>query len=106
MLSRDEILARKVGKGKVELPSGGEVAIRAITRDEVYAAEEIDKEHGRAERDNFIVSKAMTDPVMSRQDVAEWGASGSAGDITAVLERVSELSGLSEGARKRSVRNV
>lgn len=100
MLSREEILARKTGRKTVQLPDGGEVSIRALTRDEVYKAEE---QKSRGDRDNFIVSKALLDPKLSAEDVAAWGENGAAGDITVILEAVAELSGLKQGADKSSV---
>lgn len=103
MLTRDEILARKTGRGKATLPDGSEVQLRAMTRDEVYEAEEVDTKQGRAARDNFIISLALIEPKLSCADVAAWGANGGAGDLTCILERVAELSGLKQGADKSSV---
>lgn len=100
MLTREEILSRKTGKGKCVLPDGSEVEVRALTRDEVYQSEKVDNEQGRAGRDNFIISTAMTNPKLSPDDVALMGAEGDAGDTTAILERIAELSGLKQGADK------
>jgi hypothetical protein len=100
MLTRDEILARKLGKGVAKLPGGGEVAVRALTRDEVLQAE---GQKSSADRSNFIVSIGMTDPKLSLEDVAAWAATGEAGDLVAVSERIAELSGLKQGADKSGV---
>lgn len=103
MLTREEILARKVGRGVATLPDGSQVAVRGLTRDEVVQAGEQDS---TAERDNYIVHKGMTDPVLSLEDVRAWGASGEAGDITSISERIAELSGLKAGADKSGVSGV
>jgi hypothetical protein len=102
MLTRDEILARKTGKGKCTLPDGSEVEVRGLTRDEVYKTEKFDTDadDGRAARDNYIISTGMVNPKLSPEDVASMGANGNAGDITYILERISELSGLRQGADK------
>jgi hypothetical protein len=100
MLSRTEILARKVGKGTAELPSGGEVAIRALTRDEALKVNELDT---TADRENMIIHLGMTDPKLSLEDVAAWAVEGSAGDLAAISNAVGRLSGMVEGAGKSSV---
>jgi hypothetical protein len=100
-LTREQILARKVGHGVAELPGGGTVAIRALTRDEVLEMQQLEGA-SLADRDNFLCSKGMTDPVMSVEDVAAWAAAGAAGDIVAITEAVARLSGLAEGAGKSS----
>lgn len=96
-LTREQILARKIGKGKATLPDGSTVAIRSLSRDEVLEAQEMPS---LADRDNFIVAKGMTDPEMSVEDVAAWASAGSAGDLTAVTDAIAELSGLKQGAGK------
>lgn len=96
-LTREQILARKTGKGKATLPDGSTVAIRALTRDEVLRFQGVDD---AVERDNLAVSMAMTDPAMSVDDVAAWSAAGAAGDIVAIIDAVQELSGLKQGAGK------
>jgi hypothetical protein len=103
MLTRDEILSRKTGKGKATLPDGSQVGVRALTRDEILASQELDS---LAEKDNFIVATGLTDPKMSIEDVAAWAASGDAGDLVAVSDRIAELSGLKQGADKSGVRQV
>jgi hypothetical protein len=100
MLTRAEILARKVGKGKAELPSGGEVAIRALTRDEALQLNELDT---IADRDNMIIHLGMTDPKLSLEDVKAWAAEGSAGDLAEVSNAIGLLSGMVEGAGKSGV---
>ena len=99
-LTREQILARKTGKGKATLPDGSTVAIRALTRDEVLASQKLDT---LAEKDNFIVAAAVTDPKLSIEDVAAWAAGSDAGDLVAVSDAIAELSGLKEGAGKSGV---
>lgn len=99
-LTREQILARKTGRGKATMPDGSVVAIRAMTRDEVITMQEMEDV---ADRDNFIISTGMTDPKLSVEDVAAWAAGGDAGDLVAVSDAVAELSGLKQGAGKSSV---
>lgn len=103
MLTREEILSRKTGKGKATLPDGSQVAVRALTRDEILASQELSSLAGK---DNFIVATGLTDPQMSVEDVAVWAANGDAGDLVAVSDRIAELSGLKKGADKSGVPEV
>lgn len=100
-LTREQILARKTGKGTAALPDGSTVAIRALTRDEVLQTQENGRSLGDA--DNFIISCGMTDPKLSEEDVAEWAKHAGAGDLVAVSDAIAVLSGLKEGAGKSGV---
>jgi hypothetical protein len=99
MLTREEILARKTGRGKATLPDGSEVEVRALTRDEVLATQNLDTAAG----DTYIIATGMTNPKLSVEDVAAWAASADAGDLVAVSDRIAELSGLKKGAEKSGV---
>lgn len=101
-LTREQILARKTGRGTATLPDGSTVAIRALTRDEVLAGQEL----SLADRDNYIIATGMTDPQLSVEDVAAWAASGDAGDLVAVSDAIAVLSGLKEGAGKEATKSA
>lgn len=100
MLTRDEILARKTGRGTATLPDGSEVAIRALTRDEMLTVNELPT---TADKDNFIISAGMTDPKLSVEDVAAWAAAADAGDLVEVSDAIAVLSKLKQGADKSNV---
>lgn len=99
-LTRDEILARKTGKGTATLPDGSTVGIRGLTRDEVLA---LDDKSNLTDRDNSIIATGMTAPKMTEEEVAAWGASGDAGDLVAVSEQIAKLSGLLHGAARAAM---
>uniref|UniRef100_A8LZY8 Uncharacterized protein n=1 Tax=Salinispora arenicola (strain CNS-205) TaxID=391037 RepID=A8LZY8_SALAI len=99
-LTRDEILARKTGKGIATLPDGSTVGIRSLTRNEILVSND---KATLTDRDNFIIATGMTSPRMTEEDVAAWGASGDAGDLVAVSEQIAKLSGLLSGADKEAM---
>lgn len=103
-LTREQILARKTGRGKATLPDGSTVGIRALTRDEVLEMNDLDL--GHTDRSNFIIARGMTDPEMSIADVAAWGAEADAGDLTVVSEAIAQLSGLTPGAGKEAYKST
>lgn len=99
-LTRDEILARKTGKGIATLPDGSTVGIRSLTRNEILASNDMPT---LTDRDNFIIATGMTAPRMTEEEVAAWGASGDAGDLVAVSEQIAKLSGLLDRADKEAM---
>lgn len=102
-LTREQILARKLGKGVATLPDGSTVAIRSLTRDEVLEMQDGDRT--RAERDNFIVSRGVLTPQLSEDDVAAWAAGAAAGDLVAVSDQIADLSGLKPAAGKEATKS-
>lgn len=102
MLTREQILARKTGRGTVTLSDGGMVAVRALTRDEVLEMRELET---TAERDNYLLATAITDPQLSVEDVAAWAASDTAGDLARVSQEIASVSRMTDdsgkGATKR-----
>lgn len=102
MLTREQILARKTGKGTVTLSDGGQVAIRALTRDEALEVQRIED---LGDKDNFVIVTGMTDPKLSLEDVAAWAANDAAGDLAAVSEGIAELSGMTAKAGKAATKS-
>ena len=100
-LTREQILARKVaGKTETFELGDGHVVIRGLTRNEALMVREAET---LADKDNLVISLGLVDPVMSPEDVAAWGESDDAGTLSAISERIGELSGMSEGAGKSRV---
>ena len=102
-LTREEILARKTGRGKVILQDGSSVAIRALTRDEAITMQEMTD---LAAADNFCISTAMTDPKLSADDVAAWAAQGDAGDLAQISEAIAVLSKMKRGSAKEATKST
>jgi hypothetical protein len=99
-LTREQILARKTGQGPCTLPDGSTVQIRGLTQKEVLEGQQIEDLN---ERTCFYVSKGLTDPALSYEDVLAWSESADAGDLTKISEDLQVLSRLTEGAGKSGV---
>lgn len=102
VLTREQILARKIGGKTEEWPIGddGVVIIRGLTRDEALAVREADT---LADKDNLLISLGMVDPKMTPEDVAAWALDDEAGVLAGISTRIGELSGMAEGAGKSGV---
>ena len=101
MLTREQILARKLGKGVATLPDGSTVQVRALSRDEVLESQDLVTTRAK---DNFIIATGMTNPRLTVDEVASWAASSDAGDLVAVSNAIAVISGLAPDSAKRAVK--
>ena len=97
MLTREEILAKAVGHEVVDLPSGGQVKVRGLTRDEALQVQEA---NGTAARDNTTIALGLVEPALSVEEVATWAKTAPAADSIEISRAIARLSGMVEGAGK------
>lgn len=102
----DKALLKKarLAEEDVELPGVGVIRVRALSRAEALRVTDTEMPVTRMEQ--LLLSMAMVDPEMSEQDVAEWQAAASAGELEPVTEVIKRLSGLAEKAAKSGVPGV
>lgn len=84
----------KTGTGTATLPDGGEVKVRALTRDEVMHVKAL---RDVLDKEIYIVATGMTSPELSEEDVTRWADKAPSGDMGAVLRAIAELSGVMGG---------
>ncbi|MDQ1700685.1 MAG: hypothetical protein QOG34_2548 [Frankiaceae bacterium] len=103
VLTRDEILARKVGHGEITIEDFGTVKIRALTMLEAVQVRELE---GRVDQVYLIIALGLVEPAMSVADVELWGAQDSAGPLNAIADGIAVVSGMSEGAGKDAYKST
>lgn len=102
-LDREQLKSRKAGETEdVTLAGGGTVRVRGLNRAQVKQAR-ADAEGDDDVTENHLIAAAMVAPEMTPADVAEWLDEAPAGDAVAVMEVVSRLSNMGEGAQKSRV---
>lgn len=84
----------------VELGKVGWVRVRALTRDEVAAAQQKGERGGWPATERAMVAMGMINPSLTEAKVGRWQMTGLAGEIERAGNKISELSGLTEGAEK------
>ena len=95
-MDKAKLLAkRELGYRDVEVDVGT-VRVRALTRTEVVQCRD---KTGKT-IDVELIALGMTDPELTKDEAGEWLSTAPAGDYVKVLQAISELSGLSEGADK------
>lgn len=105
MLSREEILAKRLKERVVEIPGVGQVKVRALTRDQVVKIRS-DGEMDIAEMEQKLITAGLVEPQLSAEDVKAWYEGSPAGELSPVSEAITELSGLSVTAAKSDVPSV
>jgi hypothetical protein len=101
-LTREQILNRKLGRETVELPGGGSVLVRGLTRKEAIAVQE---QKTTEDRDNVMISCGMVQPTMSVDDVQAWADTDAAGTMNVVSEAIARLSGMLEDSGKEAYKS-
>lgn len=79
-----------------EIPGRGTVRIRTMTREELHSLR--DKDTGVAERK--VLAACVVDPQLTEDEVLLWQQASSAGELSDLVEKIMEISGLAEGASK------
>jgi hypothetical protein len=102
-LTREQILARKVGQGVVTLHDGSTVLVRGCTRKEAQRIQ--DQEEGEP-RDAMMISLGMVDPELSHAEVLDWFATAPNGDLLEITRAIMEMSGMGPGQGKEATKSV
>lgn len=90
---------------RVEVAGVGEITVRGLTRYEVMLMRKAtDSENIEGSRalvlEQKLLSMAMVEPAMSEEDVKQWQKISLAGELQPVVQRVQELSGMTDDATK------
>ena len=94
-------------EAEVEIPGKGTIRVRAMTRAEVLkirsaVKDEADAIKRQAEIERKMLAVAVVEPDLTEDDVRRWQEASAAGEIDLVSDKVTELSGMGEGADKEA----
>lgn len=103
-MDKDQLFKPRLAEREVEIDAGT-VRVRALSRQEVLDMRELDAKD-LARVDQVILAKAMVDPKITEEEVAQWQAAAAAGEIETVIDAISEISGLTELASKNAYKSV
>lgn len=100
-MDRELLKKPRLREEEIELEDVGTIRVRALNRAEVLKINNVKMPIVKMEQ--LLLSMAMVDPTMSKEDIEEWQSAGGAGEIEKVTEVVQRLSGLVKGADKSDV---
>ena len=104
IVDKSKLLARRVAEDTVEIEGLGEVAVRGVTRYELLSAGKgVNEEKVPDLIERRMLVAGVVEPELTMAEAEEWQKSAVAGEIGKVLQRIRELSALTEGAPKSSV---
>lgn len=106
MIDREALLKSRLGERIVPLPGVGEVRIRSLSGQEVAQIPERKEREGSDATEEFVLVRAVIDPILTPADVRAWREAAPHAEILAVLSEIFDLSGLGDDAVKEAVKRV
>lgn len=104
IVDKSKLLARRIAEDTVEIEGLGEVAVRGVSRFELLSAGKgVNEEKVPDLIERRMIVAGMVDPQLTMAEAEEWQKGSGAGEIGKVLQKIRELSALTEGAPKSSV---
>lgn len=89
----------RLAEAEVELPGIGTVRVRALSRQEAL---DVQKMNGVAAIERKMIAMALVEPKLTQAEVGQWQDASPAGELEPVTNKISELSGMTEGAAKEA----
>lgn len=102
-LDKAALFAPRLDEEEVEVGALGTIRIRSLSRSEVLAFRNR-KVEDAAEMERVLISTALVEPVLTEDEVGQWQAASSAGELEPVTQAISRLSGLDTAAAKEAVK--
>lgn len=96
---KDLLFKPRLPEADVEVPGIGTVRVRALSRAEAMLVRKAD---GTAAVERKMLALALVDPVLTESEVGRWQKASIAGELEPVTDKVSELSGMTQGAAKEA----
>lgn len=98
----EHLFKPRLPEEELDLPGVGVIRIRGLNRDEVLA---VGKLTDVGERDRHLIAIGMVDPRLSVQQVRQWGAAATGGELERVSRAIAGLSGMLEDSAKSSYKS-
>jgi len=86
---------------EVPIPGVGTVTVRGLSRFEARLVQGVENE---AAAERKLLALGLVDPKITEDDAARWQKVSDATELEAVTDKITELSGLKEGAAKEAVK--
>lgn len=94
------LLKPRLAEAEVDIEGVGTVRVRALNRGEAMSVQAVETLEAKERR---IVALGMVSPKLTEAEVGKWQRNAPAGELEPVTQRISELSGLADGAAKKAV---
>ena len=99
---KELLFKSRLPEDDVEIDGVGTVRVRGLSREEALRVSKFAGDVVAIER--YIVSTALLDPVLTEDEVAMWQKASPGGELEPITDKISQLSGMNEGAAKETYR--
>lgn len=104
-LTKEEILARQLGREVVDIGAGQTVTVRGMTRAEAATLRDLDQDDVIA-LEARCIAMTLVEPVMTEAEVRQWLEVEGADVVQLVVDAVNRLSGRADGQAKGYTKSV
>lgn len=102
---KKKLFTPRLPEADVEVPGVGTFRVRALNRAEVMAFQKMAADGADAASvERRLLSIALVDPKLTEDEVGQWQEASLAGELEPITDKVTELSGLDDGAAKEAVK--
>jgi len=98
-VDKEALFTPRIEQDKVELPGVGTVIVRGLTRWELLTAGKV-ADKGPLYMERAMLAFAMVDPKLTEDEVARWQKASPGAEMMPVIQKINELSGVTQGASK------
>ncbi len=104
-LTRDQLLARKLGRETVELAPGEEVVVRGMTRGEAAGMRALDQDDVIG-LEAYALSICLVEPKLTVEEARQWLDQEGADYVQRVIDAAQRLGGQAQGQAKGYTKRV
>lgn len=101
-MNKEKLFEPLLLEEEYDIPGRGKITIRPMTREELHRLRNQDT--GDSER--ATLAACIVDPRLTVGEVRLWQEAAPAGEISPIIARIMEISGLGEGAGKSDLPGV
>jgi hypothetical protein len=96
---KELLFKERLPEAEVEVPNVGTIRVRALSRDEAL---KVRSSADVATIERRMIAAACLDPVLTVDEVKRWQLASPAGELEPITEKITELSGMTDGAAKEA----
>lgn len=100
-VDKKQLFKARLPEEEVDVPGVGTVRVRALSRAEAMKLRKLASSSVEV-IERKMLALALVDPVLTEDEVGQWQEASTAGELEAVSNKVSELSGMTDGAAKEA----
>jgi hypothetical protein len=103
-VDKQQLFKPRLAEAEVDVDGVGTVRVRALSRIEVFLAQQVHDDEAAFERK--ILRAGMVDPKLTEAEIERWQKASPAGELQPVIDKVRGLSKMDDNSSKSGVPDV